>query len=92
MTSSSSSRISNSFAAALSARTSSWPRGEAGNVKTKTHFACRVDVWDAAGDNIVEHIAGVDDFETAVATYRARWPKAKITLRQGARVVKKNWA
>jgi hypothetical protein len=47
-----------------------------------------------AGDNIVEHIAGVDDFETAVATYRAaclRWPNAKITLRQGARVVVRNW-
>jgi hypothetical protein len=30
----------------------------------------------------------------AVAAYFAacqRWPKAKITLRQGARVVKKNW-
>jgi hypothetical protein len=37
---------------------------------------------------------GFDDFETAVATYKAatlRWPKAKITLRQGARVVIKNW-
>jgi len=41
-------------------------------------------VWDDAGDNIVEHVAGVDDFEAAVATLR--WPKAKITLRQGARV------
>jgi hypothetical protein len=32
--------------------------------------------------------------EAAVATYRAaclRWPKAKITLRQGARVVVRNW-
>ena len=53
-------------------------------MKTKTYFAFRVDVWDGAGDNIVEHVAGVDDFETAVATYWAavrRWPKAKITLR-----------
>ena len=33
-------------------------------MKTKTHFAFRVDVWDNAGDNIVEHIAGIDDFET----------------------------
>jgi hypothetical protein len=35
-----------------------------------------------------EHVAGVDDFE--VATYRAavaRWPAARITLRQGIRVV-----
>jgi hypothetical protein len=34
-------------------------------VKTKTYFAFRVDVWDGAGDTIVEHVAGVDDFETA---------------------------
>jgi len=55
-------------------------------VKTKTYFAFRVDVWDFAGDNIVEHVAGVDDFETV-----RRWPKAKITLRQGARIVHRNW-
>jgi hypothetical protein len=39
-----------------------------------------IDVWDA----------GVDDFEVAEATYRAavaRWPRARITLRQGARVI-----
>jgi len=49
-----------------------------------------VDIWDDTGDSIVEHIAGVDDFEVAEATYRAavaRWPLARITLRQGARVV-----
>jgi hypothetical protein len=62
-------------------------------VKTKTHFAFRADIWDAAADNIIEHIAGVDDFEVAVATYWAavaRWPTARITLRQGIRVVLKN--
>jgi hypothetical protein len=55
-------------------------------VKTKTHFAFRVDVWDDIVDNILDHVAGVDDFETAVATYRAaclRWPKAKITAPAG---------
>ena len=65
-----------------------------GVVKTKTYFAFRVDLWDGAGDNIVEHVAGIDDLETALATYRAavrRWPKAKITLRQGARVLTRNW-
>jgi hypothetical protein len=39
---------------------------------------------------IVEHVAGIDDFEVAEATYRAaaaRWPAARITLRQGARIV-----
>src|SRR5216684_3324443 len=59
-------------------------------MKTKTHFTFRVDIWDDTGDSIVEHIAGVDDFEVAEATYRAavaRWPTARITLRQGARVV-----
>ena len=42
---------------------------------------------------IVEHIVGVDDFEVAVATYWAavtRWPLARITLRQGARVIHEN--
>jgi hypothetical protein len=60
------------------------------SVKTKTHFAFRVDIWDDTGDSIVEHVAGVDDFEVAEATYRAavaRWPSARITLRQGIRVM-----
>jgi transposase len=35
-------------------------------MKTKTHFAFRVDIWDDTGDSIVEHVAGVDDFEVAV--------------------------
>ena len=56
----------------------------------KTHFAFRVDICDNTGDSIVEHVAGVDDFEVAATTYRAavaRWPAARITLRQGIRVV-----
>jgi hypothetical protein len=59
-------------------------------MKTKTHFAFRVDIWDADANSIVEHVAGVDDFEVAEATHRAavvRWPAARITLRQGARIV-----
>jgi hypothetical protein len=59
-------------------------------METKTHFAFRVDIWDDTGDSIVEHVAGVDDFEVAEATYRAavvRWPAARITLRQGIRGV-----
>jgi hypothetical protein len=58
-------------------------------METKTHFAFRGDIWDDTGDSIVEHVAGVDDFEVAEATYRAavaRWPAARITLRQGVRV------
>ena len=30
-------------------------------MKTKTHFAFRVDIWDDTGDSIVEHVAGVDE-------------------------------
>ena len=55
-------------------------------MKTKTHFVFRVDIWDGTGNSIVEHVAGVDDFEVAAATYRAaiaRCPAARITLRQG---------
>jgi hypothetical protein len=28
-------------------------------------------LWDDTGNSIVEHVAGVDDFEVAEATYRA---------------------
>jgi hypothetical protein len=38
-------------------------------MKTKTHFAFRIDVWDDAGVSI-EHVAGVEDFEVAKAAYR----------------------
>jgi hypothetical protein len=64
-------------------------------MKTKTHFAFRVDVWDDTGDSIIEHVAGVDDFEVAEAAYRAailRWPAARITLRQGIRAVHEHGA
>jgi hypothetical protein len=57
---------------------------------TRTHFTFRVDIWDDTSDSIVEHVAGVDDFGVAEATYGAavaRWPRARITLRQGIRVV-----
>jgi hypothetical protein len=60
-----------------------------------THFAFRMDIWNDTGNSIVEHIAGVDDFEVAEATYRvavARWPRARITLRHGARIVHENRA
>jgi hypothetical protein len=63
-------------------------------MNTKTNFAFRIDVWDAAGDNLVEHLAGLDDHGMAVAAYEvagAVRPTDKITLRQGARVVRKNW-
>jgi hypothetical protein len=59
-------------------------------MKTRVYFTYRIEKWDDAGQNVIEHLAGVDNFEVAEATYRAavkRWPKAVITLRQGARVI-----
>ena len=47
---------------------------------TKTHFPFRIDVWDDRGKSIMQHVAGVDDFETAVATYWAagRRPRSRF--------------
>jgi hypothetical protein len=50
------------------------------------HFTFRVDTWTPDGESIVEHVAGVEDYPVALATYRAacqRWPGTPITLRQG---------
>jgi hypothetical protein len=59
--------------------------------KTRTHFAYRIDMWSKPkGDSLVEHVAGVEDYHVALATYRAaveRWPGTPITLRQGTRVI-----
>jgi uncharacterized protein YdaU (DUF1376 family) len=63
-------------------------------MKTKTHFAFRIDVWDSSGDSLTEHLAGLEDYAMAVAAYWAAIqsrPRDKITLRQGARVVMKSW-
>src|SRR5215813_70313 len=56
----------------------------------RTHFTFRFDTWTPDGESIVEHVAGVEDYQVALATYRAaceRWPGTPITLRQGARVI-----
>jgi hypothetical protein len=53
-------------------------------MKTKTHFAFRVDIWDDTGDSIVEHVASVDDFEVAEAPITAR-VKLIVIRHTGAR-------
>jgi hypothetical protein len=63
-------------------------------MKAKTHFSFDIDLWDAEGINIVDHLAGLDDFLMAMAAYDvavSAKPKERITLRQGARIVKKSW-
>ena len=57
---------------------------------TRTHFTFRIDTWTPDGKTIVEHVAGVEDYQLALATYLAacqRWPGIPVTLRQGNRVI-----
>ena len=57
---------------------------------TQNDFAFRIDRWTDDGERIVEHVTGAEDFQIAMATYyaaRKRWPKAAMTLRQGAHVI-----
>jgi len=57
---------------------------------TRSHFTFRIDTWTADGESVIEHVAGAEDYQLALATFRAaceRWPNAPITLRQGARVI-----
>jgi hypothetical protein len=56
----------------------------------RTHFTFRVDTWTPNGESVVEHVAGVEDYQVALATFLAAcqlWPAIPITLRQGARVM-----
>ena len=57
---------------------------------TRTHFTFRIDTWTPDDESIVEHVAGVQDYQVALATYLAacqRWPGIPVTLRQGNRVI-----
>jgi hypothetical protein len=57
---------------------------------TRTQFTFRVDTGTPDGESIVEHVAGIEDYQVALVTYRAacqRWPGIPSTLRQGARVI-----
>src|SRR6476661_526342 len=38
---------------------------------TKNDFAFRIDRWTDNGERIVEHVAGAEDFQIAMATYHA---------------------
>ena len=59
-------------------------------MKPRTHFKHTIDQLDTGGE-IIETVAGVDDYEIAEATWLAavkRRPREIIILRQGARVVR----
>src|SRR5262249_60708373 len=36
---------------------------------TRTHFTFRIDMWATNGESIVEHVAGVEDYQVAPPTY-----------------------
>ena len=54
-----------------------------------------IERWDdATGENRVEELARVGDYLLALQTYLAavrRWPDAKITLRNRARIIEQSW-
>jgi hypothetical protein len=55
----------------------------------RNHFKHSVELVDRDGE-IADHLAGVEDFMLARATYDAalkRWPKERIRLRQETRIV-----
>jgi hypothetical protein len=60
-------------------------------MKTKTYFTFRVDIWDADANSIVEHVAGCGRFRGRGSDLPGRSNAlaraARITLRQGARIV-----
>ena len=39
----------------------------------RARFAYRIDMWDAEGENTMEHLAGVEDLQFAKAAYLAAW-------------------
>jgi hypothetical protein len=57
-------------------------------MSTRFHFLYRIDMWSIDGAKVIEHLAGAEDFQVAMATYRAaceRWPGMPITLSQSER-------
>jgi hypothetical protein len=59
----------------------------------RTRFLYRIDMWTSDGEQVIEHLAGVEDSEFAIAAYRAackRWPGAAITLRRGTEMIEDN--
>jgi hypothetical protein len=76
------------YAAAEQSRSAPPPDADS---KTRTRFVHRIDKWGDDGESVLEHLAGVEDFNVALATYAAacdRWAGAAITLRQGDCVIK----
>jgi hypothetical protein len=48
--------------------------------KDRKRFSHRIDMWDDDGENVLEHLAGVEDFDLAMATYRAAGLRCPVPL------------
>jgi hypothetical protein len=74
---------------------STLPRIEWGRMADMVDHPHTIDRWDdATGENLIEQIAAVGGYLVALETYRAvvkRWPTAKITLRNRARIIERSW-
>ena len=61
-------------------------------MKIRTHFKHNVFMLDEAGE-LCEHLGETEDYLLAAALYEValkRWPKARIQMREGARIVYDN--
>jgi hypothetical protein len=47
----------------------------------RTYFTFRVDTWIPDGESIVEHVAGVEDYQVALATDAALTTTMPVLLR-----------
>jgi len=53
---------------------------------TRTHFTFRIDLWIADGESLVEHVAGVGDYQVALAILpRGVWTLARHAHHLAAR-------
>ena len=58
-------------------------------MKIRSQFKHNVFMLDEAGE-LLEHLGGTEDYLLAAELYEValkRWPKARIQMRQGARIV-----
>jgi len=61
-------------------------------MKIRTHFRHNVFMLGEAGE-FLQHIGGTEDYLLAAELYEValkRWPKARIQMREGARIVYDN--
>src|SRR5262245_11132573 len=54
---------------------------------TRTHFRFRIDVWTANSESIVGHVAGIEDYELVLGTFRPACPLSCGTAPGSARTI-----